>query len=235
MSASSELRPRPPLPGTVPLASRALLAAVLALLVVSAATDLFAVFAGSRVYALVDGDAGFAFASEREFHDAYALYENAGRLQVMAVLPCAIVFVVWFFLMRRSTGLLAPDAFRRGPGWAIWGWLIPVANLWIPYRVAVGMWGACAPLPDGDDRRRTPMWPVNLWWALFVATTLLGRVTAARLDAAEGPGQIRDAVLQYAALDLLYVAAAGAAAFFAIRLTAMQRRKVTEGPYWSGA
>jgi hypothetical protein len=79
------------------------------------------------------------------------------------------------------------------------------------------------------------MWPVNLWWALFVATTLLGRVTAARLDAAKGPGQIRDAVLQYAALDLLYVAAAGAAAFFAIRLTAMQRRKVTEGPYWSGA
>ncbi|MFE4048000.1 hypothetical protein [Streptomyces sp. YIM B13518] len=39
----------------------------------------------------------------------------------------------------------------------------------------------------------------------------------------------------YLAVDLLYAAAAGAAAVFAVRLAALERLKATEGPYWTPA
>ncbi|MFI7413970.1 DUF4328 domain-containing protein [Streptomyces sp. NPDC049627] len=227
MSESSELRPRPLLPGRVPLSSHVLVAAVSALLAVVALSDLFAVFAGVRVHLLIDGDDSFATAPQQELDAAYGLYETAGNVQIMAYVPCAVLFVVWFFLMRRNTGLLAPDRFRNGPGWAIGAWVIPLANFWMPYRIAVDMWGASTPLPDDGEPYRASIWPVNLWWGLFVSSTLFGRYAASRYGNAETPAQVRSAVAQYVAADILDLAAAAAAVYFAVRLTAMQRLKAS--------
>lgn len=217
----------------MPLASRGLLTAVVAALAAAALGDLFAVYTGVRLRMLADGDTTDLTASNLD--SAYSLYERAGQVQVSTTLLCAVLFVTWFFLMRRRTGLLAPNWFRKGPGWAIGAWFIPVANLWLPYRIASDMWNACAPLPTEGKSHRLPMWPVNLWWGLFAGTTLLGRYAAARLDDADSLTEISDAVTLYLAVDLLYVAAAGAAVVFAVRLTALQRLKATEGPYWTPA
>jgi hypothetical protein len=221
------------LPSSVPLASRGLLAAVVAAFAAAALGDLFAVYAGVRLHTVVDGDVTAATAANLD--SAYSLYERAGQVQVSTTLLCAVLFITWFFLMRRRTGLMAPDRFRMGQGWAIGAWFIPVANLWLPYRVAVDMWGACSPLPTEGETRRVPMWPVNLWWGLFAGTTLLGRYAAARFDKADSLAGISDAVTLYLAVDLLYVAATGAAVVFTVRLTALQRLKATEGPYWTPA
>ncbi|MGI5372812.1 DUF4328 domain-containing protein [Streptomyces sp. CA-251387] len=231
MSASNDLRPRPLLPAGVPRSSRGLLAAVSALLAVVALGDLFAVFAGARIHMLIDGDDAFATAPQQELDAAYSLYETAGNLQAMTYVPCAVLFVIWFFLMRRNTGLLAPDRFRNGPGWAIAAWVIPLANFWMPYRIAVDMWGASTPLPDDDEPHRTSIWPVNLWWGLFVFSALFGRYAASRYDDAETLAQVQDAVAQYMAADILDLAAAAAAVYFAVRLTTMQRLKASQGPY----
>ncbi|MHB9863756.1 DUF4328 domain-containing protein [Streptomyces sp. YIM S03343] len=231
MSAPSDLRPLPLLPGGVPRSSRGLLAAVSALLAVVALSDLFAVYAGVRIRMLINGDHGLAAVPRQELDTASRLYDAAGKLQGTAYLFCALVFVVWFFQMRRNTALLAPDRFRNGPGWAIAAWVVPVANLWMPYRVAMDMWGASTPLPDDGKPYRTSVWPVNLWWGLFVFSTLFGRYAGARYDDAETLAQIRDAVTQYIAADILEIAAAAAAVYFAVRLTTMQRLKASEGPY----
>lgn len=230
-SKSNDLRPRPSLPGGAPLSSRGLLAAVSVLLAVVALSDLFAVFAGVRIHMLIDGGQGFATAPQRELDAAYKLYETAGNLQGMTYVPCAVLFLIWFFSMRRATGPLAPDRFRNGHGWAIGAWLIPLANLWMPYRIAVDMWGASTPLPDDGEPHRTSIWPVNLWWGLFVAGTLFGRYAGSRYEDAETLAQVQTAVGQYIAADLLDVAAAAAAVCFAVRLTTMQRLKASEGPY----
>ncbi|MFF5155849.1 DUF4328 domain-containing protein [Streptomyces sp. NPDC000348] len=229
-ASKSGLRPPSPLPGSVPsLASRGLLIAVVAAFAAAALGDLFAVYTGVRLRSVVDGDVTVTTASSLE--SAYSLYERAGQVQVATSLLCAVLFITWFFLTRRRTGLLAPDRFRMGAGWAIGAWFVPVANLWLPYRVAVDMWGACSPLPTEGQQRRVPMWPVNLWWGLFAGTTLLGRYTATRFDTADSLGGIDDAVTLYLAVDLLYAATAGAAVVFAVRLAALERLKVTEGPY----
>ncbi|MFE4047999.1 DUF4328 domain-containing protein [Streptomyces sp. YIM B13518] len=189
MFASKDgLRPPSPLPGSVPLASRGLLVAVVAALAACALGDLFAVYTGVRLHGVADGDVTATTASSLD--SAYSLYERAGQVQVATTLLCMVLFVTWFFLTRRRTGLLAPDRFRMGPGWAIGAWFVPVANLWLPYRVAVDMWGACSPLPTEGERRRVPVWPVNLWWGLFAGTTLLGRYAAMRFDTADSPAGI---------------------------------------------
>ncbi|KOU55103.1 hypothetical protein ADK57_45740 [Streptomyces sp. MMG1533] len=219
------------LPGGVPRSSRGLLALAAALLAAVALSDLFAVFVGARIYTLIDEDQGFVTGPQQELDAAYSLYQTAGNVQVVLYLPCAVLFVVWFFRMRRNTGLLAPDRFRRGPGWAVAGWLIPLVHFWMPYRVAVEMWGAAAPLPADGEPYRASIWPVNLWWGLFVSSTLFGRYAESRYDNADAVAEVRDAVMQYVAADVLDVAAAAAAVYFAVRLTNMQRLKVTEGPY----
>lgn len=231
MSASSDLRPRPPLPGGVPRPARGLLAAVAASLALVVLSDLFAMFAGVRIHLLIDEDHGFLTAPQRELDAAYLLYERAGSLQVMTFVPCAVLFVVWFFRMRRNAGLLGPDRLRNGPGWAVGAWFVPLGNLWMPYRVAVDMWGASSQLPADGEPYRMPVWPVNLWWGLFVSSTLFGRYAESRYDDAESLAEVRDAVVQYMVTDILDIAAAVAAVYFAVRLTSMQRLKAAEGPY----
>ncbi|MFC8423226.1 DUF4328 domain-containing protein [Streptomyces sp. NPDC057236] len=230
LTSKDELRPRPPLPsGTPPLASRGLLIAVVAAFAAVALGDLFAVYTGVRLRAVVDGDVTATTVSSLE--DTYSLYERAGRVQMVTFLLCAVLFITWFFQMRRRTELLAPNWFRKGPGWAIGAWFIPVANLWLPYRIAADMWNACAPLPTEGKSHRLPMWPVNLWWGLFVGTTLLSRYAAARFDMADSLTEISGIVTLFLTIDLLYVAAAGAAVVFVVRLTALERLRAAEEPY----
>ncbi|WP_369167542.1 DUF4328 domain-containing protein [Streptomyces sp. R28] len=231
MSASSDPRPLPLLPARAPASSLGLLAAAAGGLTLVALCDLFSLFAGFRLRAAIDADGGFVTASQQELEAASSLYETAGRYQVIVYLPAAIVFVVWFFRMRRNTGLLAPDQFRRGPGWAVGAWLIPLANLWMPYRIALEMWGAATPLPAEGERYRARTWPVNLWWALFAFSVLFNRYAGTKYKDAETLTEIRDGVVQYMAADVLHIVAAAAAVYFAVRLTAMQRLKAVDGPY----
>ncbi|MEY9488692.1 putative secreted protein [Streptomyces calvus] len=113
MFASTGLRPRSPLPGSVPLASRGLLTAVVTAFTAVVLGDLFAVYTGVRLGALL-GD-GATAPSVGDLDAAYSQYERAGQVQVSTTLLCAVLFVTWFFLMRRRTGLMAPDGFRLGP------------------------------------------------------------------------------------------------------------------------
>ncbi len=72
---------------------------------------------------------------------------------------------------------------------------------------------------------------MNLWWGLFASNVLFSRWCAWKADRADNLEELRDAVGQYMICDSLEIAAAGAAVFFVVRLTAMQERKTLEGPY----
>ena len=114
--------------------ARGLLAAASAALAIVALSDLFAVFAGARIYLLIDEDQGFAAAPRQRLDAAYALYQTGGDFQGIVHLPCAALFVAWFFRTRRQ---------HRAAGTRS----VP----WLPYRIVVDMWGAATPLPaDGE-------------------------------------------------------------------------------------
>ncbi|MDT0470567.1 DUF4328 domain-containing protein [Streptomyces sp. DSM 41014] len=215
---------RPP-GGAAPLLWGLLIAAT-AMLGLVALRDLYSLYTGSRICTMIEGDRGFSFA----LVDAYTRYGTAATLPLVAYLPCAVVSVSWFHQLRRRIGLTAPDRFGDGPGWAIGSWLIPVGALWLPYRVALEMWSAATPAPADGGVGRARRWPVHLWWALFVASVLLDRFAALRLDAADDRHEVRGALGQPLAADVLDLVSAAAAVYFATRLTARCGRVARQAP-----
>ncbi|MFD8982283.1 DUF4328 domain-containing protein [Streptomyces sp. NPDC059564] len=205
---------------------RALVAAVVALLAAVALTDLLAVYAEARTYALTEGDGGFAFAPMDVLDPADALSRKVGVLHDMAFSLCAVVFVAWFHRIRRCAGAFAPNGFTSGPGWAIGAWLVPLANLWRPFRIAVEMWTACVRPPEGSGEPvKVSFWPVNLWWGLFVLTGLANLYTGRLHDRAENLVELKDALFQVMLADAVDVVAAAAAIHFVVRLSAGLRRR----------
>ncbi|MEU1090454.1 DUF4328 domain-containing protein [Streptomyces sp. NPDC005576] len=215
----------------VPRAPEGLLKAVVALLGLVALADLFAVYADLNLANLIGDDANFVATPVGDLEAAENLYGFAATLWFTPYIACVVVFLVWFFRMRKYIGALAQDAFERGAGWAIGSWFIPIGALWMPVRIALQMWNAATRTWSAEPARYPSAWPVRLWWSLFILTTLAGRFTSGRYNAAESLTEIRAAVLQTAVSDGLDILAAGAAAYFAIRLTALHRRPAPEPGY----
>ncbi|MFC8711996.1 DUF4328 domain-containing protein [Streptomyces sp. NPDC057197] len=223
----------PPLSGPPPpsVPSRGFLVAALAGLALAALCDVFALVAGLRYHLATGEDGGLTLAAWRALDAAASRYDAAQRYQVVAFLPCAVAFIAWFHQMSRATGPLASGRFRFGTGWAVGGWFVPLANLWIPYRIAVDMWEAATPLPSEGDHHYPQIWPLKMWWALLVLSFPLGGLAKLSYDSAETMSDLRTGLELYFASDVLHLVAAGAAAYVVVRLTAMQRDKALYGPY----
>ncbi|MEU9798939.1 DUF4328 domain-containing protein [Streptomyces sp. NPDC051000] len=221
MSTSGVLRPRPPIAVRAPGTSRGLLVGVCVLLAVVAVTDLFSLSIDARLRSDVQGDGGFAYVSQDRLDEAHHLFLVHDQIHVAALVACAAAFITWFHRMRRNAGALAPDQFGKGPGWAIGAWFVPVACLWMPYRIAVDVWSAGARVKPSTAADRASFWPVNLWWGSFIGSVLLARYANLRYQRAEELDQLLDAVNLATAAAALNIAAAAAAAYFAVRLTRM--------------
>jgi len=79
-----------------------------------------------------------------------------------------IVFLVWFYRARinaERSGWLQ----RRARGWAFWGWVVPIADLWVPFQVMRDIWRASRP----SSRAGGFLWLPAVWWASWLLTGLL--------------------------------------------------------------
>jgi len=91
-----------------------------------------------------------------------------------------LVFLAWFRRARISAeGRGWHQRFARA--WTFWGWIVPVANLWIPLQIMDDIWQASFP-----RRPRGPVaWLPTLWWAnwtLWGALLVLNRGTVVVLQ-----------------------------------------------------
>lgn len=201
--------------------------ATVALLGVAAAVDLFAVVADYLRYD-VTGDlaAGAGGAAVLDRADtAEALTGLAAGAQSVVLLVCGIVFVVWLWRVRVNAEVFAPDGHRKARPWVIAGWLVPIASAWYPRRVVLDVWNASC-LGDRPKGRAL----VNLWWTLWLLTTLGGWFLAKVVDAADTAQEIHDAMLPMLFIDAVDLAAALVAAVMVLRLTRMQDEKARRGP-----
>ncbi|MGW7053772.1 DUF4328 domain-containing protein [Streptomyces sp. NPDC054887] len=143
-----------------------------------------------------------------------------------AFLVTAVVFIVWFFRVRKNADVFAPDLQRKGRGWAIGSWFVPIGNFWLPRGVAVDVWAASRQDPYGlNARKEEPHTVLTAWWTLWVVSALFSRFAVRRYAAAEEPAAIRDALDQLIVADLLDIASAVLAILFVRALTRMQRLK----------
>ncbi|PZT76243.1 MULTISPECIES: DUF4328 domain-containing protein [unclassified Streptomyces] len=207
--------------------------AVCVLLGAVAVTDVLSIAAGvhSRVL-LADGlDDGFLAVDERAWTLADNMYGSAGALQGIALLATGIVFLVWLRRVRRNAEVFDPYAHSLRPGWAIGAWFVPIANLWLPYRVATGVWTASVPADTLARRAAAPRGVLNAWWTALVATQILGRAAGGYYDRAESGDEIIRGLDLVMAANALDIAAAVVAILFVRRLTAMQDLRARAGGF----
>jgi hypothetical protein len=111
-------------------------------------------------------------APELAKHDPpYLIQADQGPFAVLSsisVFITVIAFLVWF--RRAKINAEHGDSEQRyGRGWAIWGWIVPVLNFWIPFQIMDDLLRASRPRWS----RSTKTWlPLSWWtsWLLFAAS-----------------------------------------------------------------
>ncbi|MCB5908251.1 DUF4328 domain-containing protein [Streptomyces pinistramenti] len=187
--------------------------------------DLYALWQGWQLYGLAGRIIGdFGSVTAQEIDRADTLYAASGKIQAVAMLATAVVFIVWFHRTRVNADVFAPEHHAKGRGWAIWGWIVPVVNLWFPRRIALDTWNASA----GANSPSRAL--VNWWWTLWIVDLIFGRLASTRYARAETPDEIRGALAGLMASDVFDIVAAVLAILFVRRLTHMQNEKALRGP-----
>jgi hypothetical protein len=94
---------------------------------------------------------------------ASRLSSRVGDAGDAAYVFTGIVFVAWF----RRARINAENSSwrqRRASGWTFWGWIIPIANLFVPFQLMGDIWRAGLPAA----RRNKTAWLPTLWWIAFL-------------------------------------------------------------------
>jgi uncharacterized protein DUF4328 len=79
-----------------------------------------------------------------------------------AVITTEVLFLIWF---RRARINAERGCWQsRARPWTLWGWIVPVANLWIPFQIMRDVWWAGL---QREHRTSTAGLPA-LWWASYL-------------------------------------------------------------------
>ncbi|MET8897495.1 DUF4328 domain-containing protein [Streptomyces albogriseolus] len=148
-------------------------------------------------------------------------------LYMLGLLGTATLFIIWFHRVRHNAEVFAPDVQCRRPGWAIGGWFIPFANLWIPRGIAQDVLRASQPDPYASEVRHQGL--LNAWWGTWIASSIFDRFATNRYDQADNPQAVHDAAGWLMTGSVLDIVSAVLALLFVRRLTAAQNDKAMAG------
>lgn len=130
---------------------------------------------GRRLSILADiDDQGFTRELLTKDADAVDIVQGVVITIGGAVLVTGVLVIIWMWRAAKNNQALGRERPRFGPGWAIGGWLIPIANLVIPVLMMQDLWrGSDSSIPRGDMRwkiaDRSPL--VGWWWGLWIASS----------------------------------------------------------------
>lgn len=114
-------------------------------------------------------------------------------LEVAVRLTTAILFLIWIHRVYKNLRSLDARNLEFSPGWAVGWFFIPIANLFVPYRVVKEIWVKSDPGIDKPvetwQRNDTPAL-LPLWWGFWIVSTFAGRIADNLLDKAETPEQL---------------------------------------------
>ncbi|WP_326721065.1 DUF4328 domain-containing protein [Streptomyces sp. NBC_00243] len=190
------------------------------------ATDLFAIWADLNMYdvtgSMADGD--FSDAVQRDAEHADTVYAVAGYTQMTSLVAAIVVYLIWFQRMRVNAEVFNPFGHSKRRAWVIWGWFVPIVNLWFPRRVMLDIWDASTPVGSRGSHGL-----VNAWWTLWIISLIADRAGSTSYRKAETPQELQDATGQIMLADVMDIAAAVLAILVVLRLTRMQNEKAHQG------
>ncbi|GGQ22124.1 protein kinase domain-containing protein [Streptosporangium pseudovulgare] len=119
-------------------------------------------------------EAGSRYPEESDLIRLFDAYEWDATImwlaQIVSGLGLAAAWLLWFHRVRVVAERLAPGRLRYGPSMAVYGWLIPIANLWLPKQIADDVWHASS--PPGRDGTTVPAGLLRAWWIFCLITFL---------------------------------------------------------------
>ena len=86
-------------------------------------------------------------------------------VSIIALVSTAIVFIIWFHRAYRKVRTLGGEM-RYSNGWAIGSWFIPVANFWIPKKLANDIWRGSGPPEDRSPSAHPAL--LTAWWLAWI-------------------------------------------------------------------
>lgn len=140
----------------------------------------------------------------------------------------AIAFLMWTRATTKRLIELGVDDMRYAPKWSVWGFVIPILNLFRPHQVIGELWKASeiAPGPDDPWRARATPLIVHVWWAALLVEGIVGRVlvqSGRQMDTI-------DEVLRFATMAMVASALGVVSAALAFQLVSVidARRRASE-------
>jgi len=106
------------------------------------------------------------------------------------IVVTGLAFLAWFRGARiNAEGRGWHQRFARS--WTLWGWIVPIVNLWIPLQVMDDIWQASFPRRP----RGWVAWLPMLWWTSWVLSEALlvlnwGAVVALRIWTSQPAGSV---------------------------------------------
>ena len=156
------------------------------------------------------------------------LVDLAAIVQLVGYVIGAIIFIAWFHRAYGNLPALGVSTPRRGRGWAIGGWFIPIANLFIPKQMANDLWRAGDPeLRPADHgwQSRPVAAIVHWWWALYLVSGALANISGRLMEDATNLADLRSAIVVNAVAQAIGIASAVAAILVVKRATARQESR----------
>lgn len=101
-----------------------------------------------------------------------------GIATIVVLVVTAVLFIRWLAQARRNAEALGGRGMVHAPAWAVWGWFVPILNLFRPYEVVGEIWRASEP---GPDRRSHPLAEstppfMRAWWAAWLIGGFLSQL-----------------------------------------------------------
>lgn len=149
-----------------------------------------------RQAAIAYGDQ-VTFANATRLDDASALVGLFSLGYLVAFVAAAVAIPVLCNRIHHDLdGPLSTRGLEYTPGWAAGWWFVPIANLFVPYKVVAEAWRASDPaVPRGSLQWRAGRVPALLgfWWACFVISGIAGRfrITVTDANGVVNPGSVQ--------------------------------------------
>jgi hypothetical protein len=114
-------------------------------------------------------------AAARDYIDATDVSAAMAGLYLLTVIGVGVVTIVWLWRAVANLDLWPNPPRRLGPGWAIGGWIIPIAGWIIPKQLLNDAWrGASAEGTGGRPWSKIAVPGILTgWWACWIAGSLL--------------------------------------------------------------
>jgi hypothetical protein len=85
----------------------------------------------------------------------------------IAMFLFGLLFLVWFHRARINAEQSGWRQ-RRARAWTFWGWIIPIANLFVPFQLMGDIWRAALPAEERSKRGGIHV----LWWVTWLLSDL---------------------------------------------------------------